>query len=314
MRMRTILLFSTALALLLSACTMPAVPPPATATSSEGPSYTAAAQTIEAQLTEIALPFVEPSQTPTPTEPVTETLPPTSTPLPTRTPLPSDTLQPSNTPKPSATLAPSSTAIVTTPVNTPLPILANKPAWEDTFKDGSNWPLYNDENIQMQITAGGLALTALNANRRDPYDGWMITNQNLKDFYLEATTKFGECSSLDRYGLLFRATADGGSGYMAGISCDGKYSLRLWDNEAKKLYMLIPWTPSEKIKQGPGQTNTLGIKAEGDQIGVYVNGEFLNGVQDKTFSAGAFGPFAGAYMTNGFTALFQRIAYWTLGE
>ena len=318
--------------LLLTACSQPTIVPaglteqaPAisngTTLAPDGsPAYTAAAQTIEAMLTEAAVPFValdtaQPSRTPTPTEPPTETLPATSTPQPTRTPLPSDTPGPTSTP------APIVQAATPTLAGGPLPGLGAQPTWEDTFKAGGdgtaggNWPLYNDRNLQMKITAdgtgdsGGLALTALNANRRDPYDGWMVTDQSLKDFYLEARIKTGECRGLDRYGLLFRATADGKSGYLAGLSCDGQYSLRRWD---QKLYMLLPWTSSPKIKAGPGQTNLLGVRADGDRLSLYVNGEYLNGIQDKSFSAGAFGPFAGAFWTDSFTVLFQRIAYWNL--
>ncbi len=82
------------LAVLQGGClSAPASPPPE---ATGLPGHTAAAQTIEAQLTGIAgtsLPTPDKSITASPTP--TETLPPTSTPLPTDTPLPSDTPEPS---------------------------------------------------------------------------------------------------------------------------------------------------------------------------------------------------------------------------
>jgi hypothetical protein len=303
--------------LVLSACTMPATyaTSPATTVPVDGASepdlaYTAAAQTIAAQLTEIALPFAGTPLPPGTAEAIaalltpTETLPPTSTPLPPHTPLPSDTAVPTTPPPPTNTRLPSPSPTAT--LNDP-GVVMGAPTWTDPFDQGLNWPIYTDEHVQMALEDGQLVMTALNA---DKYEAWMIIpNLVLTDFYAEAKITHQECSGLDRYGLLARSSLDARLTYLFGFTCDGRYSLRIWNGA--DFTMLVEWKPSDAIFTD-GQTNRLGFKAEGSKLSLYANGVLLEEVEDATFTEGSIGLFIGAVNTPGFTILVDEVSYWDL--
>lgn len=303
--------------LLATSCSLPAAygPPgakegPEGATSPAavegvGPAqYTEAAQTISAQLTEILRPATDtPALETNQAGPTIEPLPATSTPLPTRTPLPSDT--PTVTPTP----------IPTTPAPTDTPTVVSldprdslgEPDFSDRFSSLSNWPIYNDEHVEMAKAETGLALTALKA---DKYEAWMVSWPVLTDFYLEVTATTGKCSGLDRYGLLARSTSDARSAYLFGFTCDGRYSLRIWDGT--KFNILIQWKPAPGINQGSEATNRLGFKAQGSQLTLYANGQPLASIEDDTFTSGAFGLFIGSVLTPNFTVTINELDYWEL--
>lgn len=304
------------LTLLFSACTLPSTYTTPPADGAPNLAYTAAAQTIEAQLTQIAIgSVVPPQEVPAQNTPAAgnlETLPATSTPPPSSTPLPSDTptvtpTVPSATPTPipSATLPPTATTI------DPKAGLG-EPDWQDQFASAGNWPLYTDEHVEMSVQSNQLRLSALQANPSKPYDAWMLSWPTLTNFYLQAAFTTGsECSGRDRYGLLARAPGfDPISAYIFGVSCDGRYALRIWNGS--KYTMLIEWTPSEHIKQGPDQTNILGLRAEGTTLTLSVNDRLLYSLEDDTFSNGYFGLFVGAAQTDGFTVYVSEVSYWEL--
>jgi hypothetical protein len=162
----------------------------------------------------------------------------------------------------------------------------------------------------MQVQDGHLTMTALTANRKDPWDAWMITQIVLSDFYLEVAARPGECQGLDRYGLLARAASDASQAYVFGFSCDGRYSLRLWDGE--KYFMLKEWTIDQNIQKKPEQVNRLGLLARGDRLTLYANDAYLVEIQDDTFTEGPIGLFAGAAITDGFQVQFDQVLYWII--
>ncbi len=293
----------------LAAC-QPAAPAIPTATS-EQDAYYASVATIAAQLTGIASgsgPGNNGASALPPAEAPTETLPNTSTPRPT------ETRAPTETPLPSPTLM--LTAPTDTPADTPLagghPLEGlGEPSFVDTFAEGpGNWAVYNDEHVAMFAGEDSLIMVALDASRRDPYDAWMVSPVNLTNLYLEVSATPGECAGLDRYGLLIRAAADASTAYVYGFSCDGKYSLRLWDGE--KFYMLKEWTTSQFVHKGANQTNLLGIRAEEDAFSLYANDVLLTEIKDDRYTSGAVGLFVGAVQTDEFQVVFDRVAWWLL--
>jgi hypothetical protein len=293
--------------MILGACKLPVSQIPTL--QPQNVAYTAAAETIAAQLTAIANPATQAIYEASPVPGMltssvlipSETLPATSTPLPTSTTIPTDTPLPS-TSTPSA-LSPTQTGIY------PMGSLGD-PTWEDNFLDGTNWPLYNDVHIQMEVDEGKLRMTALIPNRENPWDGWMVSQPILSDFFLQVTVTPSECTGLDRYGLLARATVDASHSYLFGFSCDGQYSLRIWNGSF--FVTLVEWTASEYIHPGAEQTNQLGFKAQGNELSLYANGQLLTELEDSSFSEGAFGLFIGAVNTASFSVFFENVAYWDL--
>jgi hypothetical protein len=229
-------------------------------------------------------------------------------PPPTETGVPSETPQPTQMPSPTAESTHSPTPEGTASAQDPnLP--TGNPAWRDPFDSGGNWPLYEDDHVGFEVNQGKAELTAFNP---DFYEGWMLSWPDLSNFYLEAKFESGNCSGRDRYGLVARSSAPAEKyvGYLFGVTCDGRYSLRTWDGD--QFEDLIPWTSSGLIQTGSGKTQRLGLWAKGDRLILYVDGKKLAETRDSTYSTGKFGLFVGSVETDNLKVKVDEIAYWTL--
>jgi hypothetical protein len=226
-------------------------------------------------------------------------LEPTPTdPPPTETPTPDPTI--TNTPQPEPTLTP------TLAVGDPR-VELGAPSFQDkTFEVGKNWgtPWTGD------FTEGRFENNRLMLKSVGP-DGWTVTWPRPENFYLEMTASTVQCTGRDRYGLVVRVPDPPDRGYLFGITCDGRYSLRMWDPDTTRYQILVNWTESPHINAGSNQTNRVGLKVEGDRFGMYVNGHFLGEAFDDTLEDGRFGPYIG-HEVEGFTIAVSEFAYWKL--
>lgn len=284
---------------LAAACTLPSSSSPIVPETGLTPDaiYTAAVQTVIAQLTQSVAntPQVQPTQVSSATPQVQ----PTNTPVPTATP----------------TLTSISATLTPTLTSTPTPTLAaedprvklGNPGWVDTFENGDNWALYQDDHVDFYIEAGKLVMVAFNP---DQWDGWVLTWPKASNFYLEMTATTKDCGGLDRWGLMFRAAQDASVGYLLGFTCDGRYTMRKWDG--KKYTKYVDWTDSKFIHSGSNQTNRLGVMAEGNKFQLYANGNLLTEVKDGSYDSGNFGVYIGSAETTDFTVEVTEVAYWEL--
>lgn len=303
----------------LASCNLPGLgspPTPFPTSQGEAPSaaHTAAAETIIAQLTLVSKPA---SATPTfnagPTEPAitaenagTEVTGNLETPALTPTPAPALV----DTPTPEATQTPE-------PSPTPTQVLATfapgdpraslgEPSWQDTFNNGNNWYLYNDENANFEVQDDTLVMTSYKTGSRN---AWMLTQNQPLNYYLEIPFTTGECVGLDRYGAIVRSE-DAMTGYLFAFSCDGRYSFRSWNGQ--RANKLVEWTESPQILEGPDQTNRLGIRVEDGKFSLYANGVLLTEVSDSSYPEGGFGVLIGADTTRELTVEVSDVAYWEL--
>lgn len=293
--MKRIILPAILIAVLLGGCGQLAAQP--TASPEQIATQVSAVLTTMPTTTTVVLPTSESKEiTEAPTEaPAAPTATATS-PAPTETQAPTQTPTVENTPAPTATV----------PASDPKLKLGNA-SFTDTFNDGKNWPLGEDKYTSAEVSNGVLKFTALTK-----IDGWRIAWPDIQDVYMEMTAKTGECSASEHYGLMLRVPdkVEANAGYMVGISCDGKFSLRKWDGE--KMTSLIAWKADSAIVSGANQTNRLGIWAKGSQLVVYVNGVKVGEASDTTFTGkGGFGIFVGGSPENGkFTVNIDEISYW----
>ncbi|MEW6567056.1 MAG: SdrD B-like domain-containing protein [Chloroflexota bacterium] len=224
-----------------------------------------------------------------------------ATPTPTQ---PSLTATPSETPTPTVTPTP-------TPSSSDPRAQLGEPTWRDAFDSGGNWGLYDRDPARFAIEDGFMVMSDQNA---DQIDWWLLTWPEVTDFYLESQLTFGTCADGDRAGLVFRGhvTPEGSvdSGYLFGVTCDGRYSLRSWQDPT--LSSLVTWTQDSRIQSGENANNRIGVWAKGNIIRLYVNGEQLTEITDTAHAGRMFGLFVGAARTAGFTARVDEIAYWLL--
>jgi hypothetical protein len=303
----------------LASCNLPGLgspPTPFPTSQGEVPSaaHTAAAETIIAQLTQVSIPA---SATPTFISGLTEaaitpertgtevagsietpamTLAPTQVLVETPTPEVTHTTEPSPTPtQVQATFAPGD----------PRASLG-EPSWQDTFENGNNWYLYNDENANFEVQDSTLVMTSYRTGSRN---AWMLTQNQPLNYHLEIPFTTGECVGLDRYGVIVRSE-DAAKGYLFAISCDGRYSFRSWNGQ--RANKLVEWTESSQIHEGSDQTNRLGIRVEGSKFSLYANGVLLTEVNDSSYPEGGFGVLIGADTTRDLTVKVSDVTYWEL--
>ena len=118
------------------------------------------------------------------------------------------------------------------------------------------------------------------------------------------------CQAEDRFGLFFR-TPDNLSGYLFGLTCDGRYSMTAWDGQTTTV--LVEPTANPAIVSGAGQPNRLGVVAAGGAYALYANGTLLQVLQDYSFTeAGRLGYFVRAASESGFTVQYDSLAVWLL--
>ncbi len=236
-------------------------------------------------------PYQEPPVA-TPTEDLTPSVTPTST----------ATIEPSTTPEPqgSATPSPSPTFSSSDPRASLGP-----PTWEDDLVNDGDWFLYSDEHVRFEMVNGQMELEAYSP---DFYSGWSLGWRKDTNMYLEATFDVLTCSERDTVGLVFRAP-DVGRGYLFGITCDGRYSLRLWDGET--MSRIQDWTTHPALKSGSDQTQRIAVWTSGNSIRLYANGELLNERFDSTYNGdGLFGVFISSATTPNFQARLREFLYW----
>jgi len=242
-------------------------------------------------------------------ETVVETVAPTET----QAPLPD---QPTPTQQPTATSNVVPTVQVTTmpaftpPANDPRTKLGT-PSWNDDMSKDTFWPTGEDKYSAISFKDGKMILTGLTTT-----DGWRLAaSEQLASVYIEATVSTGTCTGTDRYGIMYRVPVarEANKGYLFGVSCDGKYSLREWDatlGSKGTMTTHINWTASDAIQSGSNKTNKIGIMAVGDRMIIYINGVLINEVKDATFPEGSFGLFIGARETTNFSISVDEMSYW----
>lgn len=297
----------------LSACTLPLTQATPPAVSDEEMATRVAKILTEMPQPTQGLPTAElpPLDTPEPDPTLTEEVVEKATEAATTQPD-----QPTVTQQPTATSDVVPTVVVTTipaftpPADDPRTKLGS-PSWTDDMDEDTYWPTGEDKYTVIDFKDGQLRLTGLTTT-----DGWRLAaTEQLANFYLEAAISSGTCAGTDRYGLMYRVPVarEANKGYLLGVSCDGKYSLREWDatlGSKGTMTTHINWTASDAIQAGSNKMNKVGIMAVGDRMIIYINGVMINEVKDSTFEQGSFGLFVGARETTNFTISVDEVNYW----
>lgn len=315
------ILFLTLSTLALSACVRPAV----TATPTQAPTDPLAPYTSP------TITVIEPSNTPViaagddePTNipELTETSVPTSiivTPTGTSTEIPAGTYSetpptagPSNTPEPNNT--PEPFKLPDTPVYDPEAVFG-KPNYVDDFEESDAWQNYygkmENDNIALVIEDGQMHVTG---KKNEGYKTWWFGGHELGNFYIEMTVNSGECSGKDAYGLILRGEPSK-RGYIIAFTCNGKVvSWRMDSTNPYSDQEILGYTDPNLIRKGSNQTNTMGVRMEGGDIQIYINGYFFTDIYEATYDYGQYGIFVMAWPTENYTFTVNQIRIWYIVE
>jgi len=251
--------------------------------------YTQAAETIAAELTQmapqvsstlqaeaLASPTLPPTSTPEPTE----TLPPTSTPEPTETPLPTETPTPDFT---------------ATPTFTP------EPAWELVFQDDmvrGFWNTEKTDTFRMQYSNGGYMLT----NKAPKDIIFSVRDEMFANVRVEVTGRRIAGPVDGFYGIICHF-ANGGNYYLLGVGVDGWYGIGL-RRTGKIVYLQEGYDKTGAVRMA-GVENQLRAECGTGKLTLWANGIQLASVQDPTFTAGMVGLGVGNRDTTGTEIVFN---------
>jgi uncharacterized protein YraI len=185
-------------------------------------------------------------------------------------------------------------------------VILGEPDGVDTFDNADNWTLFDNECFKSEITDGQYFMSAKGL---PGIVCWEVSWPLIKDFYNEITIDMPEqCQPDDRFGLLFRAP-DNLRGYLYGLTCDGRYTLSMWDGETTTV--IVEPTASEVIMTGPEAVNRIGVVAYGSNYLLYANGVFLAEAQDSTFlQEGMLGLYIRASTEQPFTVAYDDLGVW----
>lgn len=224
---------------------------------------------------------------------------PEVTPEPGTTPSATPAEEPTATPTPSATVDP----------DDPTAGLG-EPVTQDDLDSFDSWQLYENEDAEFTPGDGRINMKALNA---DFTFWWTLTSPSVENFFVEAVIGLGdECAGRDQAGIVVRSSevSDEWVGYLLGVTCDGRYQLRIWDGTA--VTEVVPLTSSELLASVPDREYRLGLRAEGETFSLYVDGNLLTEVADDTYDGGQAGVYVSSAVTPGFEAYLDRITIWEL--
>ncbi len=90
-------------------------------------------------------------------------------------------------------------------------------------------------------------------------------------------------------GLAVRLDQTKGTGYIFKVFTNGQYAIGKADlnnTDANKQFVSLRTGTNGAIKQGLNQSNLLAIAANGNTISLFINGQFIDGVQDSSFMQG----------------------------
>jgi hypothetical protein len=200
--------------------------------------------------------------------------------------------------------------VVPTVVSSDPAVYLGAPNWVNEM-DKADWDVSASEFDLASFENGAMTLKSLNDE-----PGWRIapTTEELSKAYMEATFKVGACTGIDSYGLIFRTSRSSGfnEGYFFAVTCDGRYSLRLW--KGLKSVMLKNLTVSDLINKGKDQANRVGVATVGDTITLFINGAKVDQVIDETFNQGYFGVFINRDKTKDLSVKVDQVRYWVNPE
>ena len=112
-------------------------------------------------------------------------------------------------------------------------------------------------------------------------------------------------------GILFRATSSKGSFYFFHIGIDGSYALDLYNSATQAVTLVQGFSPAITI--GLAQSNQIAVIAVKGLLYLYVNQQYVTGVEDSTLGSGSIGV-AALDSRNPTTVEFSNAQVWNVSN
>jgi hypothetical protein len=130
------------------------------------------------------------------------------------------------------------------------------------------------------------------------------TDLFLNDAFITITATINRCSTLDTYGVLFKAASEG-IGNRLVLNCNGE--IRLEQLRTNLVLPLLDWTKSGDVPYGAPGTVRIGIWTSGPEIRVFLNDHYQFTFFDSFYKTGSFGFFANSLDSAGLNIRFSEV-------
>lgn len=188
--------------------------------------------------------------------------------------------------------------------------IRTKPTYTDSLSSADDfWQTGEDNGNSCTFTSQ--EAYDVHVGTQQPYSVCLNTSNQYTNFVYQVHMKF---VSNTWAGLLFRASGSYSS-YAFSISPNGLYSCTV--SLASGNVFALVYGRSATIHTGFNQDNTVAVIARDYTISLFVNGQFVDSVQDATFTQGAIGVYAGILISSpvdmaSSDVTFSNVSVWTL--
>ncbi len=163
-------------------------------------------------------------------------------------------------------------------------------AWSDDFSDPeSGWLAESDMSAEVGYQDGVMRILVKTPNSL----AWASAQRAFSNFHLTVDATQASGTNDNEYGVLIRMK-DIDHFYAFSISGDGYYLVSKYDGERWEALSGEDWSPSDAINHGQA-TNHLEVLCRGAEMAFIVNDEALARIEDKTYSRGDIGLYAGTF-------------------
>jgi flagellar basal body-associated protein FliL len=214
-----------------------------------------------------------------------------------------------------ATAHASATAVASATATANQAILSQATSGTPALNDPLNAPSSNNWD---QLSASNSTQSGSCAYAGGAYESSMPTKGFFQPCYAEAPTfnNFAYQVQMtikqgDEGGILFRADTANSKFYLFRITQSGAYDLFVYiDNQGTHAKNLLSNSTS-LFKQGLNQPNTITVVAKGSNLFFFINGQYLDSVNNTTLGTGKIGVF-GESNTNSTMVAFSNAEVWQL--
>jgi hypothetical protein len=174
------------------------------------------------------------------------------------------------------------TAFANTPLGMYDSITRGSPVLDDSLSQNAtnNWDESHTATYSCSFGEGSYHASLQSAGQLVACDNY-ATNYTNFAFQVQMIILKG-----DSGGILFRFNTDKFTGYSFSIASGGTYALFLMEGNTSKE---LSSGSSSAIKTGFYQSNLIAVVANGSHLYLYVNKQFVTGVNESTFHAGQIG-------------------------
>jgi len=171
----------------------------------------------------------------------------------------------------------------------------------DDFSDpASGWEAESDSSAEVGYHEGSMRVLVALPNCL----AWASAGRNFSDFHLTVEASQVAGPDDNEYGVLVRMQ-DADHFYRFSISGDGYYLVNKYDGEEWTV-LSDDWSPSDAIHRGAA-TNVLEVICQGATMTFRVNDVQLVQVEDRDYSQGDIGLYAGSFFDSGVEVHFDNL-------